>query len=50
MSALPCIATSTLNIMRERNGFGLLFADDLRANAFAFVARENRYTLFRIMR
>jgi hypothetical protein len=30
--------------------FGLLFAHDLRANAFAFVARENRYTLFRIMR
>jgi len=27
-----------------------LFAHDLRANAFAFVARENRYTLFRIMR
>jgi hypothetical protein len=29
--------------------FRLLFAHDLRANAFAFVARENRYTLFRIM-
>jgi hypothetical protein len=26
-----------------------LFEHDLRANAFAFVARENRYTLFRIM-
>jgi hypothetical protein len=30
--------------------FCLLFAHDLRANAFAFVARENHYTLFRIMR
>jgi hypothetical protein len=29
--------------------FSLLFANDLRANAFAFVARENRYTLFRTM-
>jgi hypothetical protein len=27
----------------------LLFGHDLRANAFAFVARENRFTLFRIM-
>jgi hypothetical protein len=26
-----------------------LFEHDLRANAFAFVARENRFTLFRIM-
>jgi hypothetical protein len=50
MSALPCITPPTLIIMREHNGFGLLFAHDLRANAFAFVARENRYTLFRIMR
>jgi hypothetical protein len=25
------------------------FEHDLRANAFAFVARENRFTLFRIM-
>jgi len=27
-----------------------LFAHDPRASAFAFVARENRYTLFRIVR
>jgi hypothetical protein len=28
----------------------LVLTHDLRANAFAFVATENRYTLFRIMR
>jgi hypothetical protein len=29
--------------------FGSLIEHDLRANAFAFVTRENRYTLFPIM-
>jgi hypothetical protein len=29
--------------------FRFLFLPDLRANAFAFVAGESRYTLFRIM-
>jgi hypothetical protein len=31
--------------MNHHRVFSLLFAHDLRANAFAFVARENRCTL-----
>jgi hypothetical protein len=35
--------------MLEMDAGGLLLEHDLRANGFAFVARENRLPLFRIM-
>jgi hypothetical protein len=35
--------------MKSKHDLISLFEHDLRANAFAFVARENRFPLFRIM-
>jgi len=44
------VESTPLAHCRRNNAFIPLFEHDLRANArFAFVARENRFPLFRIM-
>src|SRR5271168_869241 len=46
---IPRVAGSNYPASLNKCWIGILLEHDLRANAFAFVAWENRFPLFRIM-